>query len=193
MRKLIVCNLLSLDGLYAGPGGQLGGMPFDRGFSEYNAERLRAADTLLLGRRTFGAFRDYWPRIAADASQPPLERELAGLNTAMQKVVISNGLKPSELVGWGPVRVVPREGAHAEVAALRAEPGRDVLVFGSHVLWNDLLANGLVDELHLLLGAGVVLEGVRAFEARPAAPLRLLEARRFDESSLVLLRYAVGR
>ncbi|MHB0972387.1 MAG: dihydrofolate reductase family protein [Thermoanaerobaculia bacterium] len=70
MRKLIVCNIISLDGFYSGPGGDVMVMPFDAGFSDYNAERLRAADTLLLGRRTYEGFRAYWPGVAEDLSQP---------------------------------------------------------------------------------------------------------------------------
>jgi dihydrofolate reductase len=191
MRKLIVCNLISLDGFYSGPNGDLMAMPFDKGFSDYNAERLRSADTLLLGRKTFEAFRAYWPSIAVDVNQPPVEREIARLNTAVEKVVVSNSLKPDEVGGWGPARVVRRENAHAEVAALKQKPGRDILMFGSHVLWNILLAAGLVDELHFMIGAGVVGEGERAFEARPSGKLRLLDTRTFDGSSLLLVRYAV--
>jgi dihydrofolate reductase len=191
MRKLIVCNIISLDGFYSGAGGDLSAMPFDNGFSDYNVERLRAADTLLLGRKTFEAFRAYWPSIADDASQPPLEREVSRLNTAVDKVVVSDGLTPDQLGGWGPARVVKRADAHAEVAALKEGPGREILVFGSHLLWNDLLAAGLVDELHLMIGAGIVGDGVRAFERRPPGSLRLLEARAFDASSLLLARYGV--
>jgi hypothetical protein len=99
--------------------------------------------------------------------------------------VISNSLKPDKVEGWGPTRVVRRADAHAEVAALKGAPGREILVFGSHILWNDLLAAGLVDELHLMIGAGVVGEGVRAFETRPADSLRLLSTRTFDGSSLL--------
>jgi dihydrofolate reductase len=193
MRKLIVCNIISLDGFYSGMGGDLSSMPFDNGFSDYNAERLRAADTLLLGRKTFEGFRSYWPAIASDASQPAVEREISRLNTAMDKVVVSNSLTPQEAEGWGPARVVQRESAHAEVDALKQGPGREILTFGSHVLWNDLLAAGLVDELHFMIGAGVVGEGVRAFETRPRASLRLVETRKFDDSSLLLARYAVER
>lgn len=191
MRKLIVCNIISLDGFYSGVGGDLSVMPFDTGFSDYNAKRLRAADTLLLGRKTYEAFRDYWPSIAEDAGQPAVEREISRLNTAMDKVVISDSLKPDQLDGWGPTRVVRRANAHAEIAALKKGSGREILIFGSHVLWNDLLAAGLVDELHLMIGAGIVGEGVRAFEAPPPASLRLLDARAFDGSSLLLARYGV--
>ena len=191
MRKLIVCNIISLDGFYSGPGGNVMAMPFDHGFSEYNAERLRAADTLLLGRTSFEGFRSYWPTIADDMSQPAVEREVSRLNSAIQKVVVSNSLKPEAVGGWGPTRVVRRADAHAKVAALKESPGREILMFGSHVLWNDLLANGLVDELHFMIGGGVVGDGVRAFERRPPGSLRLLDTRTFDSSSLLLARYAV--
>lgn len=193
MRKLIVCNIISLDGFFSGSGGNVAAMPFDDGFSDYNAERLRAADTLLLGRKSYEIFRSYWPAIAADASQPALEREISRLNTAIQKVVVSNSLKPDEAEGWGPTRVVGRAIAHAEIAELKARPGREILIFGSHLLWNDLLANRLVDELHFMIGAGVLGEGVRAFENRPPVSLRLLDTRNFGGSSLLLARYAVER
>ena len=143
MRKLIVCNIISLDGFYSGPGGDVMAMPFDNGFSDYNAERLRAADTLLLGRSSYEGFRSYWPAIGEDTSQPAVEREIARLNAAIEKVVVSNSLKPDEVKGWGPTRVVRRADAQADVAALKRGPGLDILIFGSHLLWNDLLAAGM--------------------------------------------------
>jgi dihydrofolate reductase len=193
MRKLIVCNIVSLDGFFSGPGGNVMVMPFDAGFSDYNAERLRAADTLLLGRTTYEGFRSYWPKVADDMNQPAVEREISRLNTAIQKVVVSDSLNPDEIEGWGPTRAVRRADARTEVAALKRGSGRDILIFGSHLLWNDLLAAGLVDELHLMIGAGVVGEGVRAFEIRPPGSLRLLDTRTFDGSSLITARYAVER
>lgn len=59
MRKLVVCNIVSLDGFFSGPGGDVMVMPFDNGFSDYNAERLRAADTLLLGRKSYDEERSF--------------------------------------------------------------------------------------------------------------------------------------
>ncbi|MBK6316394.1 MAG: hypothetical protein IPF53_19420 [Blastocatellia bacterium] len=57
--------------------------------------------------------------------------------------------------------------------------------------WNDLLAASLVDGLHLMIGAGLVGPGVRAFAIRPPGSLRLLDTRTFDGSSLLMARYAV--
>ena len=191
MRKLIVCNIISLDGYFSGPDGNVMVMPFDHGFSDYNAERLRAADTLLLGRKSYEGFRSYWPAIADDPKQPPVEREISRLNGAIEKVVVSDSLKPDAVEGWGSTRVVRRADAKPQIAELKKKPGREILIFGSHVLWNDLLANGLVDELHLMIGAGIVGEGVRAFETKPPGPLQLLGTRAFDGSNLLLTKYAV--
>ena len=62
-RKLIFCNIIWLDGYYEGPGGDVRALSFDEGFDDYNAERLRAADTLLLGRKSYEEFNRYWPPI----------------------------------------------------------------------------------------------------------------------------------
>ena len=66
MRKLIVSNATSLDGYYTGPDANVMVMELDPAFDEYNAERLRAADTLLLGRKSYEGFKGFWPSVADD-------------------------------------------------------------------------------------------------------------------------------
>lgn len=191
MRKLIVCNILSLDGYFAGPDDDVMVMPFDNGFSEYNAELMRGAGTLLLGGKTYRGFRSYWPSIVDDPNEMPVDHEISRLFPKIEKIVVSDSLTPDEAEGWGVTRVVRRSDIKAAVADLKAAQGRDIVVFGSHVLWNELAAAGVVDEFHFMIGAGVLAGGVRAFNEPIIGALRLLEARAFDASNLALLRYAV--
>lgn len=71
---------------------------------------------------------------------------------------------------------------------LLEEDGKDVLVFGSRILWNDLLAQGLVTELHLLVGPRLLGDGVPVYTGPPTT-LHLAETRRLVDSALVLHRY----
>ena len=192
MAKLIVSNLISIDGYCAGPGGSLGALPMDAAFNAYNAERLRSAGTLLLGRTTFSMFSAYWPTVAVDAGASRVLRESAHLNGAMNKVVVSDSIRLEATAPWGGAEVVSRQQSHARIADIKSSTERDVLVFGSRVLWNDLLAHGLVDELHLLVGAVVLGGGIRAFEQAMTTPLQLIRKDRLPGSDTVLLQFGCG-
>ena len=192
MRKLIVVNIVSLDGRYEGAGGDIMALPFDAGFSAYNVERLRAADTLLLGRVTFEEFKGYWPSVGEDPDADPIEREISQRNSATEKVVVSDSLTPAQTAPWHNTRIVKRADAHAAIAELKRQPGGEMLTFGSHTLWNDLLVAGLVDELHLMIGPAVLGGGTPVFEGTSRVDLRLLESRTLPNSELVLVRYGPG-
>lgn len=191
--KLIVSNIMSLDGYYEGPGGNVMALPMDARFDAYNLERLQAADTLLLGARTYRLFKGFWPSMRDNPDASPTHREIGRLDDVLTKVVVSDTLSADETDPWAATtRIVRRGQAHREIAALKNSPGRDILVFGSHTLWNDLLGAGLVDELHLMIGAVVLGGGTPAFTQPPRSSLRLLGARSWEGSSNALLTYAAG-
>lgn len=191
MRTLIVTNIVSADGYYDGPGQDVMVMPFDDAFDDYNALRLRAASTVLLGRTSFDGFRSYWPPVASQPDVREVEREISRRMTAIDKVVVSDRPAPDTSSPWGDSRFVPRAEAPAVVAALKAEEGGDILTFGSRTLWTSLLRAGLVDELHLLVGSAFLGGGTPIWDAGPRTPLRLLDVEWLGgDSQLVLLRYA---
>ncbi len=193
MRKLIVSNIMSLDGYYTGPGNNVMVLPMDEAFDAYNAERLRAADTLLLGLTTYEGFKGFWPSVADDPKARPIHREISRLDNAIDKVVVSDSLTSEQTEPWHNTRIISRADAHEQIAELKRQRGKDILVFGSHILWNDLLAHDLVDELHLMIGQVIVGAGTPVFDGQPAVSLRLIDTRTFSGSENVLVRYEVRR
>jgi dihydrofolate reductase len=201
MRKLIVTGIVSLDGYFDGEGGNVWALPMDGFFDAHNLERMRAADTLLFGPRTYLDFKGFWPPIAENPALAPAtphdparadqQREIAQLCGQTPKVVISDSLTEEETDIWaGTTTLVRRADGHAAVARLKEQDGRDILVFGSRLLWNDLLAAGLVDELHVMMAAIALGAGSPAFTA-PVTSLRLFDVERQEGSENVVLRYHV--
>lgn len=192
MRKVIVYNVISLDGFHTGPGNDVSVMFPMMGpvFDTYNAELLRAADVLLVGRVSFELFQSFWPKVAEHPDSEewtPEQKELSQAGRSARTIVVSDSLTGN----WPDVRIVRRADAYQQIAELKRQTGKDILMTGSRTLWNDLLAHDLVDELHLLIGNLVLGEGVPVFVGQTPASLRLIDVRRWPDSDNVLLRYAV--
>jgi dihydrofolate reductase len=205
VRKLIVSNIMSLDGYIEGPGKDVMVLPMDDFFDESNLERLRAADTLLLGATTFMALKGYWPAVADNPELSPavatnpgvadIHRETGQRNNEIEKVVVSDSLTEADTSPWTQTTTIVRRAAARQIIAeLKERAGKEILMFGSRTLWNQLLVAGLVDELHVMVGAALLGGGTPAFGPRPYPPLRLVATRRREGSDNVLLRYhVVGR
>lgn len=194
MRKIIVFNIISLDGYHTGPSNEVSVMfPMMGGvFDTYTAELLRRADLTLAGRVSFQLFNSFWPEVAKDPTSEkwtPEQRELSQAGASVPSIIVSDTLTGN----WPGISIIRRADAHQKIAELKRQPGKDILITGSRTLWNDLLAHDLVDEIHLMIGNVVLGEGVPVFVGKPPASLRLMDVRTWEHSDNVLLRYEVRR
>jgi dihydrofolate reductase len=110
----------------------------------------------------------------------------------MSKAVVQDNLSMDASAPWSAnTEIIRRSDAHDRIVELKAESGGDIVVAGSHILWNDLLARGLVDELHLMIGAVVLGAGTPAFDRKPDVHLRLVDVHKLDDSENMVTRYEV--
>ena len=188
MRKIIVSEFISLDGVIEDPGGaegfEHGGWTFPYWSDEigkFKREELFAGDTLLLGRVTYEGFAAAWPSRTD-------EQGFAERMNSLPKFVVSNTLAEAD---WQNSTVVNGDVA-AEIAKLKDQPGGDILVAGSAQLVRTLAQHDLVDEYRLLVYPVVLGSGKRLFGDGKRADLELREVRSFD-SGVVLASYGPPR
>jgi dihydrofolate reductase len=175
MRNLAVQMYMTVDGVMEAPED----WSFDYwtdAHEQYAFERLRAADSLLLGRATYTQFAGAWPSRA----DPFADRM-----NAITKHVVSSTLNDDDL-SWNNSRLIDGDVA-AEVARLKQQSGQDMLLYGSGRLFNQLLDQGLIDDFRLWVFPLVLGRGGRLFKPGNALnKLRLVDTTSFDTGVAIL-------
>jgi dihydrofolate reductase len=191
MGKIVVCSMVSIDGYAEGRDGDVMAMPMDEAFALHNEDRVRSASSFLFGATTYRGFLGYWPDQHDNPEASPLNHYIAKRYAeGIPITVVSDSLTMDDTGPWrDQTTIVSRDRAGDAVARLRERDG-DALIFGSRTLWSDLLAHGLVDELHLMIGPKVVAGDHHVFDGVPETNLKLIGVRTWGGSDNVVLSYA---
>jgi dihydrofolate reductase len=177
MRKLIMWNMITLDGFFEGPSHDIGWFVFDDELESYIHETQLASDTLLFGRVTYEMMAAYWPSA---------EGQIADFMNSARKLVATRTLEKGE---WNNTSLI-RDNVPEEAARLKQEAGKDVFVFGSANLSSTLMSRGLFDEYRIAVNPVVLGSGTPLFKnGSDRLDLKLLETRPL-KSGVVILHYA---
>ncbi len=192
MRKIVVSEFMSLDGVMQAPGGKdedteggfsQGGWTFPYWHDEIGAEFARVmseTDAFLLGRKTW--------QIHGGAFEPMAEGDPFGdVMNAMPKYVVSTTLTSAS--AWRNSTLISGN-VIEEVRALKAQPGKNIVIDGSSVLIHTLAQHDLIDEYHLIVYPVALGSGKKVFPDGVRINLRLVEARPLP-TGVVLTHYTV--
>lgn len=174
MRKLIVTEFVSLDGVMENPAWTA---PYwNDEIAAFKGEETAGSDALLLGRVTYEGFAAAWP-----------DRNDKGADyfNGVRKYVVSTTLDDAAAT-WNNSQIISNN-VVAEVKKLKEQDGQDITVHGSGLLVQTLVEHGLVDRFHLLVYPVVVGEGKRLFKDGTTAKLKLVEAKPFSSGATALI------
>jgi dihydrofolate reductase len=183
MRKVIVSEFLTLDGIMEDPGGAdkfiHGGwaFQFERGpeGDKFKLDEVMEAGALLLGRITYEGFAAAWPSRTGD---------FADKMNNMPKHIVTSTLKDAK---WNNSKLI-KNNILEEVSKLKAMPGDDILVAGSGQIVHLLMQHNLIDEYRLMVYPVILGSGKRFFRDGGEVKLTLVETKLFG-SGITLLRY----
>ena len=173
MRKLKLAMYVSLDGVVENPVWT--GPFWNEQLSELQEDYLYSSDALVLGRLTYDGFAASWPSMEESTG------EFGRKMNSMPKFVASRTLDRAE---WN-ATIIPGS-VGGEIESLKAQPGGDLLIYGSGTLVDELTGRGLIDEYRLMIHPVVVGAGKKLFETAPATTLRLADKAVTDNGVAVL-------
>ena len=179
MRKLIMWNLITLDGFFEGSKSwdiDWHNDVWGEEMEQLSIEQSKSIGMLLFGRVTYEGMASYWTTATG---------ETAEFMNSIPKIVVSRTLEKAE---WSNTKLV-KKNIEEEIARLKQQPGKDLFIFGSANLCSTLMQHGLIDEYRLCLTPIILGGGNPLFKASPQrTKLKLVETRPL-KSGCVILRY----
>jgi dihydrofolate reductase len=186
MGKIIAFTIVSVDGYFAGPNGEIDWFKNanDDEYREFSLEASKSPGTLIFGRTTYEMMAGYWPAPDAVKNDPVM----AGVMNSNPKIFFSKTMKPvKDGPVWKNVRLLPEINPE-EIARLKAHGNGNMAILGSSTIVQQFANLGLIDEYQLMVVPVILGAGKYLFKDVKKMNLKLLEERTF-RSGKVFLRY----
>ena len=177
MARLIMWNLMTLDGFVEGPNRDISWHSdvWGEELEQLSIEQLNAAGGLLFGRVTYELMANHWPGATG---------EVADFMNAAPKYVFSRTVREP---GWNNTRMFDAD-VPGTVARLKRDSARDIFLFGSADLAASLIPHGLIDEFRIAVNPVIFGGGTPLFKPGHKTRLKLIESRPLS-TGIVILRY----
>lgn len=175
----------SLDGLVAGPNGEMDWINVDEEMFDYAGKRTNEADTALYGRVTYQMMESYWPTAADKPEATKHDIEHSRWYNKVAKVVLSKTMQGQELKN---TKIIS-DNIPAEITKLKKETGKEIVIFGSPGAVHSLMSEDLIDDYWLFVNPILLGQGIPLFKnIKSRINLKLLESNVFS-SGVVCLHY----
>jgi len=183
MRKIIVFNMVSVDGFFAGVDGNLDWHNVDDEFNKFAIKQMREFHTILFGRTTYQMFESFWPVALKDPNTSEDNRKVAQSINDIEKIVFSSTL---EKVTWNNSKIL-KEINSEEIKKLKQETGKDMVIFGSGTIVQAMTNLNLIDEYRLMINPVILGQGKPMFkDLKDIVNLKLLNTKTFKNGNVLL-------
>ncbi len=179
MSKMILFNLVTLDGYFEGTNREIDWHVVDEEFNEFAVDQLETVDLLIFGRKTYELMASYWPTLTALTDDPIIAERM----NSIQKLVFSKTL---DKVTWSN-SLLMKEIIPEEIIYLKQESEKEMMIFGSANLASSLTKLNLIDEYRIMINPVVLGKGNPLFQ-NVAHPLnfKLTDSRVFHSGNVLL-------
>jgi len=175
--------MISVDGMFAGPNGDISWHNVDENFNAYAIDLLNTIDTIIFGRITYKMFESYWPAELNSPKTSPNDRVIAQRIDDAKKILFS---KTVEATPWKNTQLFTEINAE-DIQKIKNEAGKDIVIYGSGTVVQVLANLGLIDEYRLFVAPLVLGAGRPLFEKIDnKITLSLIEAKEFANGNVVL-------
>ena len=181
MSRLILFNMMTLDGFFEGPNKEIDWHHVDHEFNDFAIEQLNSASALIFGRLTYDLMANYWPTPDTIKNDPKVATKM----NSIPKIVFSRTLKKAE---WNNTKLM-RGISKDEIENLKQQSGKNIFILGSAKLAADFRLVGLIDEYRIMVNPIIIGKGNPLFQVSDKRENIVLHSSKTFKNGNVLLVY----